>query len=311
MKTFNRTTAAWIVMFGVSATTLLGFSYYEDAPFSAAGDASMLAFESGGQFSADELTREFGTDETASVQTAGISGSTETAPPAQSIDIEVGGGSFNLDGQEGEIYTVKIPYSRRMTERGTLQVTIPLSAVVFDDVLITDDAQVYGIGLNAGYAWQAFLKKDNVPYRWKITPSAGLFYRDSTDLKLGSWVFNTGLSSSFAWQFSPGWVVNMGNSVSFAWNNGIKNYPDPVRDDQQTLVNGLQLYRMLDRWTFGVYVTDTQALNDMQVDSYQGYGVTAAYQLTKSRSLRFSFVRETGNGGYSSSRGLLGSTWSF
>ncbi len=303
MKTLTRKIYGWVVISGVSATTLLGFPYFEDSPISTAGDASTLSFESGGQLSSEELDQQFGP--AAANEGAG-------AAPTASFGMEAGGGRFSVNGQQADIYTVKIPYSRKMTERGTLQLTIPISVVDYDDnVIIPKGAKAYGVGINAGYAWQAFLKKDNVPYRWKITPSAGLFYRDSSDLNQGAWVFNTGISSSFAWQFSPGWVINMGNSISFAWNNGIKNYPDPVRDDQQTFVNGLQLYHMMDRWLVGVYLTDTEALNDMLVDSYQTYGVSAAYQLTKNRSVRLSLVRELGNGNYSSTRGMLGTTWKF
>lgn len=303
MKTLTHRFYGWMVIGGVSATTLLGFPYFEDSPISTASDASTLNFESGGQLSAEELDQQFG----AAAEDEGAAGAQEA-----SVGIEAGGGKFRVNGQEANIYTVNIPYSRKMSERGTLLLTMPIAVVDYDNnAIIPSGAKAYGFGINAGYAWQAFLKKDNVPYRWKITPSAGLFYRDSSDLNQGAWVFNTGLSSSFAWQFSPGWVINMGNSISFAWNNGIKDYPDPVRDDQQTFVNGLQLYRMLDRWTMGVYLTDTEALNNMLVDSYQTYGVSAAYQLTKNRSVRLSLVRELGNGGYSSTRGMLGTTWKF
>lgn len=130
-------------------------------------------------------------------------------------------------------------------------------------------------------------------------------------MNAGAWVFSTGLSSSFAWQFAPGWVINLGNSASFAWHTGIKDYPDPIRDDQQTLKNGVQLYRMMDRWTVWGYVTHTQALNDMIVDSYRTYGLSAGYKLTKIQSLKASIYFEEGNGDYRSVRGTLGSTWQF
>ena len=262
-----------------------------------------------------ELSQQFGSEPSAPVPsggtTASVAKSTESSGTQQQIGIDVGGGSFEVNGQKGTLYTVNVPYSRKLNERGTLELALPLTTVTYDKALFVKDAHAYGMGLNAGYAWQAFLKKDNVPYRWKITPSTGLYYRDSSDLKEGAWVINAGLSSSFAWQFSPGWVVNVGNSVSFAWNNGIKNYPDPIRDNQQTLKNGVQLYRMLDRWTIYAYMIDTEALNPAVVDSYQTYGIGAGYKLTKTRTLKVTLLDEQGNSGYKSVRFSLGTSWQF
>lgn len=310
MKTLSRVLAIAAVMGGLPAAGLFGqIHYLENSPISAAGDAASLAFESGGQWSSEELAREFGDDSISSGDAT--SGTAAATAGAQQAGFEVGGGSFKVQGQDADLYTVKIPYSRRLSERATLELSMPLFYAVYNDALAGVDATGYGAGITAGYAWQRFLKKDNVPYRWKLTPSAGLHYRDSEDMNAGAWVFNTGFSSSFAWQFSPGWVVNVGNSISFAWQTAIRDYPDPIRDDLQTAKNGIQLYRMMDRWTFSGYVTHTQALNDMIVDSYFTYGVSAAYKLTKTRSLKATLLHEKGNGSYTSTRGTLGTSWQF
>lgn len=312
MKTLLRLLCISAVMGGLPSAGLFGqIHYLENSPVSASGDAASEAFETGGQLSSEELSREFGSDETAASSAPGTTGAGADGSTQQQAGVEVGGGSFEVQGQETDIYTVKIPYSRRLSERATLELTMPLFYANYKDAIGTLDAKAYGAGVNAGYAWQAFLKKDNVPYRWKLTPMAGLHYRDSEDMNSGTWVFCTGLSSSFAWQFSPGWVVNIGNSASFAWHNAIKDYPDPIRDDQQTVKNGIQLYRMLDRWTVFGYVMHTQALNDMIVDSYRTYGVSASYKLTKTRSLKATLLYEEGNGDYTSVRGTLGTNWQF
>lgn len=316
MKTLSKVLVIVAAIGGLPAADLLAqIHYLENSPISAAGDAAADAFESGGQLSSEELEREFGSDTGASAAPGGASAASQTAAQSQGSQqkagVEVGGGWFEVLGQEADLYTVKIPYSRRLNERATLELSMPLFYAVYRDAIGTKDATGYGAGLNAGYAWQAFLKKDNVPYRWKLTPSAGLHYRDSEDMDAGAWVFTTGFSSSFAWQFSPGWVVNVGNSISMAWQSSIKDYPDPIRDDQQTLKNGIQLYRMMDRWTIHGYVTHTQALNNMIVDSYFTYGIGAGYKLTKTRTLKATLLYEDGNGAYESVRGTLGTSWQF
>lgn len=294
------------------------------SPTSSVGAASADTFDLGAQMSIADATQAFSPSEppsatpTTTESAAGsATGSTvvQVAAPQQ-IDIEAGGGSFEVNGQKADIYTLKVPYSQKLSERGTLQLSLPVSIAVYKNVLNPAtfqivDAKAYGVGLNAGYAWQVFTKQDNVPYRCKITPSAGLFYRDSADLRQGAFVFNSGFSSSLAWQYSPGWVLNLGNSVSLAWNSGIKGYPDPVRDNQQTLSNGLQIFRMLGRWTYYGYVIDTEALCDVLVDSYQSYAIGAAYQLTKSRSLRATLNYDQGNAGYKSLSVKLGTGWQF
>ncbi len=318
MKTSNRLICVFAVVVGLPAASLFGQSYNSDyvgsSPLSAAGDAAMDNYQSGGQLTSDELAQQFSPDSLAvpsGTSTSSTPSSTANVGTQQQMGLEVGGGSFTVNGQKAELYTVKIPYSRRLNERGTLELTLPVSYTVYDKALGFKDAKAYGTGINAGYAWQAFLKKDNVPYRWKITPSMGLYYRDSSDLNEGAWVINAGLSSSFAWQFSPGWVINIGNGISFAWNNGIKNYPDPIRDNQQTLKNGIHLYRMLDRWTVYAYMIDTEALNPAVVDSYQTYGIGAGYKLTKTRTLKATLLDEQGNGSYKSVRFTLGTSWQF
>ena len=314
MKTTSRLLCVLSVMVGLPAASLFGqIHYLENSPVSGAGDAAADTFESGGQLSSDELSREFGSDSSSASSPDATTASTLSPKEAgaQKVGVEVGGGNFEVQGQETDFYSVKIPYSRRLNERATLELSVPLSYSIYKDAIGSKDAKAYGAGINAGYAWQAFQKKDNVPYRWKLTPSAGIYYRDSEDMNAGAWVFSTGFSSSFAWKLSPGWIVNLGNSISLAWQAGIRDYADPIRDDQQTAKNGLQLYHLMDRWTVYGYVMHTQALNDMIVDSYRTYGVGAGYKLTKTRTLKASVYYEEGNGDYQATRVTLGSSWQF
>ncbi|MEY4488995.1 MAG: hypothetical protein RIQ79_1503 [Verrucomicrobiota bacterium] len=292
---------------------------YELSPVSANAEASVLTFDQDALLSPSEVCDFAGPETAASEPSASVKGSGEASGSAadsvKSFGVEAGAGSFSAGGVDGKLYTIRIPYSKKLNERATLLFTVPISLTNFDNNKLVGlkfkDTQAYGVGLNVGYAWQAFLKRHNVPYRWKITPSTGIYYRDSNDLNNGSLVFNAGLSSSFAWQFQPGWVINLGNSVSMAWNNGISNYPDPVLDEQQTVSNGLQLIHMTGRWTYYTYYSHTDTLVDTLVDSYYTIAVGAGYQLTRKRSIKATLLSERGNGGYEALRGTLGTSWQF
>ena len=277
----------------------------EGAPASTVNNAAADTMDMGGLTTPEEVTQTFTPPTTG--QTAA-----EQSPGNAQVDIETGGGHIKIGDVEADIFTFKVPYSLKLSDRSTLQFSMPLSYASYDsDLLGIKNAKAYGGGLNLGYAFQAITKTESKSYRWKLTPSMGTFYRDCSDLNQGSWVFNVGLSSSFAWQFSPGWVLNIGNSFSTAWNSGIKSYPDPIRDNQQMVTNGIQLYRMIDRWTVYGYIMDTEALKKVLVDSYQTYAIGLGFKLTKTRSIKATLIYENGSGDYSSFRGTVGTTWQF
>jgi hypothetical protein len=304
----------------VVAVATLHANPYELSPVSPDSEAAILNFEQDALLSPAEVS-DFAASDPASItsssgaSTSGGEDSGSSVNSVKSVGVEAGGGSFSAGGVDGKLYTIRIPYSKKLNERATLLFTVPISLTNFDNNKLVGlnfkDTQAYGAGLNVGYAWQAFLKRHNVPYRWKITPSTGVYYRDSSDLNNGALVFNTGLSSSFAWQFQPGWVINLGNSISMAWNNGIRNYPDPVLEDQQTVSNGLQLIHMTGRWTYYTYYSHTDTLVDTLVDSYYTVAAGAGYQLTRKRSIKATLLSERGNGGYEALRGTLGTSWQF
>lgn len=251
------------------------------------------------------------TEATAAATTA----ATEAAT-ASSIDIDIGGGSGKIDGTDFDIFTVRIPYSRDLSQRGRLNLLMPLSFTRFKDVRPDDagemnrNASVYGGGLNVAYRYRVIDKSDGKPYRWNVTPSAGLFLRESSDLNQGAWVYNLGLSSSFAYRVNENWIVNVGNSLSLAWNSGRKNYPDPIRDNQQVLINGVQVFYLDGRWMHHAYVMDTRFLRSSFIDNFQSIGAGTSYRVTQTRSLRASIVYEAGSR-YQAFRAMLGSSWRF
>ena len=237
----------------------------------------------------------------------------EQTPPS-TTGVDGGVGSYKIDGVKADLWTLTVPYSVKVSDRSTVVTTLPFTITNFKSIRLANgqigDASVYGEGFNAGWSYKVYDKQDNVPYRWNVTPTGGIYLRRSSDLHLGSWVYNAGFSSSFAYQFSGGWVANLGNSITMAWNNGYKNYPDPVRDEQEVVINGVQVFKPIDRWMVGGMVIDTRYLRKNLVNSFQTYAITAGYRVTPTRSLRVSLVADTGKG-YHSIRGTLGSSWKF
>lgn len=291
----------------------------DGTPQSTTAVAATEAAEGTAFVSTDEVIASFEEPAATEDSTAPGSESTESAASAGSaaaIDIDVGFGSSTVGGIDVDLYTVRIPYSRKLSERGTLNLTLPVSVTELSDVLFdanglqTGDAKVYGVGLNAGYSHKVFMKKDGKPYRWKVTPSAGVFMRESSDLNQGAWVYNVGLSSSFAYRLSKHWVVNLGNSISLSWNSSRKDYPDPLRDEQQVLINGVQVFYLAGRWTHYGYVTDTRFLEDSFVDNFQTYAIGTGFKLTKKRSVKLTLIYEDGSD-YEALRATVGTAWKF
>jgi hypothetical protein len=236
----------------------------------------------------------------------------QTPPSTLGVDGSVG--RYDIDGVKADLWTLTVPYSVNVSNRSTVVTTIPFTITNFKSTALANgtigDAKVYGEGFNAGWCYKVFAKQDNVPYRWNITPTGGIYLRRSSDLKLGSWVYNLGICSSFAYQFPGGWIVNLGNSITDARNNGYGDYPDPIRDEQQVAINGVQVYKTVDRWMVGGMIIDTRYFKTNLINSYQTYAVTAGFRITPSRSLRVSLVYDSGKG-YHSIRGTLGSSWKF
>lgn len=235
------------------------------------------------------------------------------------LDVDLGIGSYEINGVDVDFYMLQIPYSRKLSDRGTLKVNVPVSITDIRDIisnfdaagnLTLGDARVYGGGLNLGYAHKVFMKSDGKPYRWKVTPSAGIFMRESSDLNQGAWVYNVGLSSSWARRVTGNWIVNVGNSISLSWNSGRKDYPDPIRDEQQVMINGVQLFYLAGRWTYYGYVMDTRFFQDAALNNFQSYAGGAGFKLTRNRTLRATLIYEDGDG-FDSLRVTVGTSWKF
>lgn len=260
----------------------------------------------------DEVAESF--EDMPSREAPGIDSTTREYDSAVAIDL--GFGSSKVDGMEYDLYTLRIPYSRTLNSRGSISLVAPLSftrakdSVLDADGVGTKDASIYGGGLVAAYSHRVFNREDGKPYRWKVTPAGGVFLRESSDLNQGSWVYNVGLSSSFAYRLHENWVVNMGNSISAAWNSGRKNYPDPVRDNQQVVINGLQLFYLSGRWIHHGYVMDTRFLRSNFIDDFQSYAIGTGYRVTRTRSVKATLVYEDGKR-YDSLRAMFGTSWKF
>jgi hypothetical protein len=252
-----------------------------------------------------------------------IEAATQTTSISQlsAIGSEIGTGSYDIDGLKADFYTLRIPVEFTLSPRDKLNLTIPVSITNYNDVLAKmddvgdielSDAQVYGYGFNLAWTRKVLTKENGGDWRWNLTPSLGIFFRESDDMNMGSHIINFGLSSSLAYQFAEGWIVNFGNSFSYATSGALEDYPDPIRDEQQLTVNGIQVIHPWGRWTFSAYIMDTRYFKTENtcVDSFQTYAVSAAFRITQKRSVKVTLLTEQGDK-FSSTRATLGSTWQF
>ena len=231
------------------------------------------------------------------------------APAKNDTGVDVGYGSFKIAGVKGDSWTARVPYSRRLDDRATLEIGVPLTLTTIKQA-VGGDAQIYGMGVNVGYSYGVVTKLDSKNYRWRLTPNASLTFRNSSDLNMGSGVLGAGISSSFAWQIAPRWVFNIGNSLTATYATSTGGHPDPTRKNQFAVVNGAQLARLMGRWSLNAFVMDTRFVRDVLVDGYQTYAVGLGYKVTQYRSFRVLGVVENG-AGYRSWNITAANTWRF
>lgn len=234
--------------------------------------------------------------------------------PTTVLGADIGMGAYTVDGVKADLWSMTVPYSRQINDRSSIVGTLPFTITNFKDVFKAHggigSAKVYGEGINAGWCYNVYDKQDNVPYRWKVTPGAGIYLRQSDAINMGSWVYNVGISSSFAFPLAGGWIANIGDSLTVAWSTGYSDYPDPIRDQQQVTINGVQVFKKFGRWMAGAMVIDTMYFKTNLIPDYQTYAVTAGFMLTPTRSLRFSVGYDDARS-YHSLSGKFGSTWKF
>jgi hypothetical protein len=235
-------------------------------------------------------------------------GAEAATPATKDTTIDVGYGHFDIGGTTGDVWSLRVPYARKLDDRTTLEIGVPLSFTSLKQ--LTGHARIYGAGLNFGWARNVVTKADSKNFRWKLTPSAGLFFRDSNDLDQGSWVLGVGISSSAAWQVAPGWILNLGNSLSATAASAANGHPSPDRVTQATLVNGLQLIHPFGRLSWNAYITDTRFARDVAVDAYQTYATGFGFKLTQTRSFRVLALAESGSH-YHAWTLTAASTWRF
>ena len=224
------------------------------------------------------------------------------------VEINVGAGWFTVFGYDGNTSTIGIPAKYKCNNRWTLKADIPLNYTKVKNVVIwkTDpltgfpvftqsDVDIWGAGLVFSGAYGIFVKEDNVPYRWQLTPSLGLNVREADTLDAGSWMYSGGISSSYNYKLTDWLIVNLGNSFTATWNRRLSaDYAPIAHPLQHVTVNGLQLIFPVNRFVFNAFVMDTRFLRRTALDNYQTYGVGGGYQISKNISLRLYFFTDQG-----------------
>jgi len=229
-------------------------------------------------------------------------------------------GSYSIMGMRAHYYSAKIPLGYTLSPRDRLQFTIPINYAKYNDCVVNlasngdpilRDASVYGYGVGAAYTRRVLTGSSKSPWTWSVTPAASILFRESSDLDMGSCLFNASVSSSLAYRVGTRWIFTLGNSVSFSDSTSYRNNISPESGNQSVFVNGVQAVRVLGRWRVTAYVMDLRySGGDELIPSYQSYALALSYGMGASTDLRISVIHDEGDN-YDSTRVITGSTWRF
>jgi len=239
----------------------------------------------------------------------------ETTSGPASVGFILGRGSYTAGDTDGDVNSLAVPYSHKVNERLSLNLSLPLYYTRIKDADFSTfpptTLSVWGGGLLVSGAYGVAIPTDNKSYRWKVTPTVGLTWMDASGADVGSWSVVGGLSSNLLFKVGDKLILNIGNSLTAYHSQKLRsNYATLGNSEQALLVNGLQLIYPLDRWVFNAFVIDNRYLNDAAVDSYQTYGLGGGYRIGKKTSIRLYYYTDQGHDYQAHSVGLS-SAWKF
>jgi hypothetical protein len=229
-------------------------------------------------------------------------------------------GSYSIMGMRAHYYSAKIPFGYTLSPRDRIQFTIPINYASYKDCMVNlssggdtilRDASVYGYGVGAAYTRRVLTGANKSPWTWSVTPAANIFFRESSDLDMGSCLFTASVSSSLVYRLGTSWIFNLGNSVSFSDSTSYRNSIAPSSGNTSVFVNGVQAVRVLGSWRITAYAMDIRYSGDDElIPSYQSYALSVSYGIGASTDLRLTLIHDDGDH-YDSTRVITGSTWRF
>ncbi len=126
----------------------------------------------GSSFDGDDMNEQY-SEETTAPEAVSATSRTDV------LGTEVGVGQYEINGMDASVYTVRVPFSYEVSERGKMNFSIPLSVTKLKDVMADFDnsgnlrlgnARVYGYGISAAYVRRMAPKWNGtqVAGRWLI-----------------------------------------------------------------------------------------------------------------------------------------------
>ncbi|MDX2111351.1 MAG: hypothetical protein SFY80_14060 [Verrucomicrobiota bacterium] len=245
-------------------------------------------------------------------ETSGTSVAEVSAGGGQSLEVAVGRGSFTAGNVEGEVNSITVPFKHRFTDRVSVKASIPLNYTIVKDVgFPPSDIDVWGGGLIVAVPYDVYIKADNVPYRWTVSPALGMTLRDSSDANVGTWMSTAAVASNFNYKINNHFILNIGNALTLNWSQRLGDDSAKItQKDQQIVVNGVQFIVPIERWVMNAFIMDTRLLQDAAVDNYQTYGLGGGYQFSKKISLRLYVYTDQGPD-YQAYSVSIASAWNF
>jgi hypothetical protein len=209
-------------------------------------------------------------------------GTNEERPNLSGFGLGFNGGQFNAGGMKGNNLDIAVPFKIKFTDRLSLAGNIPIN------YLTLEGAKVYGIGLNLGLPYRVLIMDRSSPWNWRVTPSVGTDVRGSEDLASGAALWDAGLTSSVDYRVNSKLIVCMINQLthysSFRVTYGSYSFDPDIR--QEILKDGVRCVTPLTPRLIGdVFVIDTRFLKDAAVKSFETYGGSLSFHLTRTMNL--------------------------
>jgi len=216
------------------------------------------------------------------------------------IGIVIGRGRYTAGDTKGDVNSLAVPYSQKINERLTLNLSLPLYYTRVKETDFRDfppsTLSVWSAGVLLSGAYGVAIPADKKDYRWKVTPTIGLTWMDAGAIDVGQWSLVGGLSSNFLYKIRDGVIFNLGNSLTLHHSQKWRSHYNPLgRQEQALLVNGVQLIFPRERWVFNAFFMDNRYLRDAAVDAYQTYGLGGGYRISRKNSVRLFYYTDQGH----------------
>jgi hypothetical protein len=241
--------------------------------------------------------------------TAGMAEAAATPSQARFSGFGIGfnSGRFEAAGFKGTNTDMSLPFRLRLTDRVSLNGSIPISLVE------VEGSKIYGVGLNLGLPIRLRIMNKENPTNWRVTPLLGISARGSKDIAGGGVIWMAGVTNTVDYRVNSKLIVGMVNQISMheSLNVEYSNYNFDPNVSQQILKNGVRAVTPLTKRLIGdAYIIHTNFLQDAAIESYTTFGASLAFRLAQKFDITLGGNYDTGDRYKSWSVGFS-SAWKF